>query len=101
MAPDGYTGAIELIVGVNRAGSIAGVRAVQVSDGELLDLAGVERDDVIEKLNGVEVNDANAAQRMLRDLASCEPMSASVVGPKGERTIEITTEMLERVECAR
>lgn len=29
MAPDGYSGAIELIVGVNRDGSVAGVRVLQ------------------------------------------------------------------------
>ena len=81
-------------------GKINGVRAVNISENGLLARAGVTQDDVIQKVNGVNIDSASSAARVLRDMSRCQPMVGTISGPAGESTIEITTKMLEEFECS-
>jgi electron transport complex protein RnfG len=52
-APDGYSGAIELIVGINRDGTVAGVRALQHRETPGLgDKVDVKKSDWVLEFNG-------------------------------------------------
>lgn len=90
----------DLELALDSSGSINGLRAVGISEGGLLEAAGVRRSDVIEGVNGVKINTAEGAKRVLRDLASCQPMSGMVDGSDGQRTVEFTAELLEEFGCA-
>jgi len=53
IAPDGYAGDIELIAGVNRDGTIAGVRTLRHSETPGLgDLVDIERSDWVRSFDG-------------------------------------------------
>ncbi|MCP5041325.1 MAG: hypothetical protein GY944_09890 [bacterium] len=82
------------------SGKIEGIRAVNITDGGLLAEAGVERDDLIQGVNGVKITTADAAKRVLRDLASCQSMTGMISGPRGERSVEFTPELLKRFDCS-
>ncbi|MBW2295425.1 MAG: hypothetical protein JRG94_24430, partial [Deltaproteobacteria bacterium] len=65
----------------------------------LLGRAGLQTDDVIESLNGIPINSAGAAARVLRELSKCKPMTGSVQGAGGSRTLEITQSLLAEMNC--
>ena len=62
-APDGYSGTIELIVGVNRDGSVAGVRALQHRETPGLgDKVDIKKSDWILDFNGHRLGEPPEAQ---------------------------------------
>ncbi|MDP6980609.1 MAG: type II secretion system protein N [Myxococcota bacterium] len=81
------------------AGQITGVVAGKVEQGSVLARAGLEADDVITSLNGIDINSASAAARVLREMSKCKPMSGSVDGAGGTRTIEIDQDLLAALNC--
>lgn len=83
------------------SGRIEGVQAMSLADDGLLAKAGIERDEIIRGVNGVEIDTPEAASRVLRDLASCEPVMGMVAGPMGDREVEIGVELLEQFGCVR
>jgi len=80
-------------------GEIEGLRVTEITDGGLLQEAGVTHDDLIQGVNGVKITTADAAQRVLRDLASCQAMTGMILGPTGTRSVEFTTELLKKFDC--
>lgn len=72
------------------AGKISGVLVGNISGDGLLARSGLEQDDVIVSLNGIAINSAGAAARVLRELSKCIPMTGSVRGASGSRRFEIT-----------
>lgn len=81
------------------AGNIDGLRAINISDGGILEEAGITREDVIEGVNGVKILDEEGAKRVLRDLANCQAATGMIRGPSGDRTVEITAELLKKFGC--
>ena len=77
-------------------------------DGNFFDVMGVSpligrtftEDDVIQSVNGVNIDSASSAARVLRDMSKCQPIVGTIAGPDGERTIEITAAMLEQYDCS-
>jgi electron transport complex protein RnfG len=62
-APDGYSGRIELIVGVNRDGSVAGVRALQHRETPGLgDKVDIKKSDWVLDFNGRSLKEPPEAQ---------------------------------------
>jgi len=80
-------------------GKITGVLVGQISGSGLLGRAGLQTDDVIESLNGIPINSAGAAARVLRELSKCKPMTGLVQGAGGSRTLEITQSLLAEMNC--
>lgn len=83
----------------NSSGEVDGLRATNITDGGLLEAAGVTREDVLQGINGVEITSAEGAKRVLRDLANCLPMTGLIMGRTGEREVEFTAEMLAQFDC--
>ncbi len=81
------------------SGRIEGVRAVSIAGEGLLDQAGISRDEVIRGVNGIEITTVEGASRVLRDLASCEPVMGMVAGPTGNREVEIDVALLKQFGC--
>lgn len=81
------------------SGRIEGVRAVSISDEGFLEQAGIGRDEVIRGINGIEITTVDGASRVLRDLASCEPVTGMVAGPMGDREVEIDAGLLKQFGC--
>jgi len=83
----------------DESGRIEGVRATSVAEAGLLEKAGIERDEIIRGVNGVVIDTPEAASRVLRDMASCEPVVGMVAGPMGDREVEINAGLLRQFGC--
>ncbi len=81
------------------SGKITGVAVGDIEHGGVLARAGLEAEDVITSLNGIDINSAGAAARVLREMSKCKPMSGSVDGAGGTRTIEIGRDLLAELNC--
>jgi electron transport complex protein RnfG len=83
-APDGYTGEIELIVGVNADGSIAGVRALSHRETPGLgDKIDVKKSDWILDFNGRSLTDpAPAAWAVKKDKGVFDQFTGATITPR-------------------
>lgn len=81
------------------AGKINGVKVGEIEPDGILSRAGLAADDVIESLNGIDINSAGAAARVMREMSKCKPMTGSVIGPGGPRSIEIGQDLLAELNC--
>lgn len=83
-APDGYTGAIELIVGVNADGSVAGVRALSHKETPGLgDKVDIKKSDWILGFNGRSLdNPAPAAWAVKKDKGVFDQFTGATITPR-------------------
>ncbi len=81
------------------SGRIEGAIASSIAADGFLEQAGIGQDEIIRGVNGVEIDTPEAASRVLRDLASCEPVVGMVAGPMGDREVEIGAELLKQFGC--
>ncbi|MCP4039220.1 MAG: hypothetical protein GY733_19930 [bacterium] len=81
------------------SGQISGVLVGDVEEGGILAQAGLEADDVIVSLNGIDINSAGSAARVLREMSKCRPMTGSIRGAAGTRPLEITQALLAELNC--
>jgi electron transport complex protein RnfG len=83
-APDGYTGAIELIVGVNADGSIAGVRALSHKETPGLgDKVDIKKSDWILGFNGRSLdNPAPAGWAVKKDKGVFDQFTGATITPR-------------------
>jgi hypothetical protein len=56
-------------------------------------------DDIIVSLNGIKIDSAGAAARVLRELAKCTPMTGLIQGASGTKTLNITQSLLAELNC--
>ncbi len=80
-------------------GQITGVKVGEIEPDGVLSRAGLQADDVIVSLNGIDINSAGAAARVMREMSKCKPMTGSVDGAAGNRTIEIGRDLLAELNC--
>ncbi len=80
-------------------GEIDGVLVGDLADDAILARAGLEKNDIILSLNGIKIDSAGAAARVLRELAKCKPMTGSVLGASGTRELNITESLLAELNC--
>jgi type II secretory pathway component PulC len=70
-------------------GNVTGVHIGNIAPDSPLAKAGLEADDVIVSLNGLDIDSAGAARRVYREIAKCKPVSGTVRGASGTRPLEI------------
>jgi electron transport complex protein RnfG len=94
-APDGYSGAIDLIVGVNRDGSVAGVRIVNHRETPGLgDKIDRKKSDWVESFRGRSLSDPKpAAWTVKKDGGAFDQFTGATVTPRAvvaatRRTLE-------------
>ncbi|MEE4146827.1 MAG: electron transport complex subunit RsxG [Halieaceae bacterium] len=83
-APDGYTGAIDLIVGVNADGSVAGVRALSHKETPGLgDKVDIKKSDWILGFNGRSLdNPAPAGWAVKKDKGVFDQFTGATITPR-------------------
>ena len=83
-APDGYTGAIDLIVGVNADGSVAGVRALSHKETPGLgDKVDIKKSDWILGFNGRSLsNPAPAGWTVKKDKGVFDQFTGATITPR-------------------
>lgn len=84
VAPDGYSGAIKLIVGINRDGSIAGVRVLSHNEtpglGDKIDL---KKSDWILEFNGKSLHNPSIEQwRVKKDGGEFDQLTGATITPR-------------------
>ena len=84
---------------MNDEGGIEGVLVGDIDADSLLARAGLAPDDVITSLNGINIDSAGAAARVLRELAKCVPVTFTANGAGGTRTMEIPQSLLSELNC--
>lgn len=84
MAPDGYSGAIELIVGVNRDGSVAGVRVLQHRETPGLgDAVDHRKSDWIHSFKGRSLSDPEPQRWTVRkDGGDFDQFTGATITPR-------------------
>lgn len=84
IAPDGYSGAIELLVGVNADGSIAGVRTVQHEETPGLgDKVDLKKSDWVLSFNGRSLSDPQPAQwKVKKDKGVFDQFTGATITPR-------------------
>ena len=84
IAPDGYSGAIYMMVGVNTNGTVAGVRVVRHKETPGLgDLIDVEKSDWITGFNGRSLVDPDSNHwRVKKDDGVFDQFSAATITPR-------------------
>lgn len=84
VAPDGYTGEIELIVGVNKDGSIAGVRALSHRETPGLgDKVDIKKSDWVLGFNGRSIgNPALSGWAVKRDKGIFDQFTGATITPR-------------------
>lgn len=94
-APDGYTGAIELIVGVNADGSIAGVRALSHKETPGLgDKVDARKSDWIFSFNGRSIgNPALPGWAVKKDKGVFDQFTGATITPRA--VVAATRKVLE------
>jgi len=83
----------------DETGKIKGVLVREIEADGILARAGLQADDVIVNLNGIAINSAGAAARVLREMSNCKPMTGSIAGSAGTRPLEITEALLAELNC--
>ncbi len=101
VAPDGYSGAIRLLVGVNRDGTVAGVRALSHKEtpglGDKIDLA---KSDWILTFNGHSLgNPAADDWRVKKDGGVFDQFTGATITPRA--VVAQVRRVLEEVEAHR
>lgn len=98
VAPDGYSGDIKMIVGVNRDGSIAGVRVVTHSETPGLgDKVDLKKSDWILGFNGKSLTNPNAERwQVKKDGGDFDQFTGATITPRAlvkqvRRTLEFFT----------
>jgi len=89
----------ELEPAYDEGGQINGVKVGAIEPDGVLSRAGLSPDDVITNLNGIDISSAGAAARVMREMSKCKPMTGSVDGADGSRTIEIGQDLLAELNC--
>jgi len=99
VAPDGYSGAIELIVGVNRDGSVAGVRVVAHRETPGLgDAVNHRKSDWIETLRGKSLgNPQRDRWTVRRDGGAFDQFTGATITPRA--VVKATARVLEYVDA--
>lgn len=84
IAPDGYSGAIYMMVGVNTDGTVAGVRVVRHKEtAGLGDLIDVEKSDWVTDFNGRSLVDPDSDHwRVKKDGGVFDQFSAATITPR-------------------
>lgn len=84
IAPDGYSGAIYMLVGVNTDGTVAGVRVVRHKETPGLgDLIGIENSDWVTGFNGRSLVDPDSDHwRVKKDGGVFDQFSAATITPR-------------------
>jgi electron transport complex protein RnfG len=98
IAPDGYNGAIELLVGVDLAGVVTGVRVVRHRETPGLgDPIEARRSDWIEGFNGRSLGDPPAARWTVRkDGGAFDQFTGATITPRAvTRAVARTLELVE------
>lgn len=98
IAPDGYSGDIELIVGVMRNGSVAGVRVLQHRETPGLgDAIDHRKSPWIESLRGRSLSDPAAGQwTVKKDGGAFDQFTGATITPRA--VVKATARVLEYVE---
>lgn len=101
VAPDGYSGAIRLLVGVNRDGSVAGVRALSHKEtpglGDKIDLA---KSDWILTFDGRRLGDPTADDwRVKKDGGAFDQFTGATITPRA--VVAQVRRVLEEVQAHR
>jgi electron transport complex protein RnfG len=101
VAPDGYTGEIELIVGVNRDGSIAGVRAlVHRETPGLGDKVDIKKSDWIRSFDGRSLtNPTLSGWAVEKDKGEFDQFTGATITPRA--VVAATLRALQYVEANR
>lgn len=101
VAPDGYTGEIELIVGVNRDGSIAGVRTLSHRETPGLgDQVDLKKSDWILGFNGRSLENPQAAGwAVKKDKGVFDQFTGATITPRA--VVAATLRALQFVEANR
>lgn len=84
---------------MNEDGGIDGVLVGNIDADSLLSRVGLEADDVITGLNGIDINSAGAAAIALRELSKCRPTTLTVNSPAGPKSLEVTQAILTELNC--
>lgn len=94
-APDGYSGEIELIVGVNRDGTIAGVRVLQHRETPGLgDAVDHRKSDWIESFRGRSLNDPELEEWTVRkDGGAFDQFTGATITPRA--VVQATARVLQ------
>jgi electron transport complex protein RnfG len=97
-APDGYSGAIDLIIGVNRDGSVAGVRVLQHRETPGLgDAVDHRKSDWLEGFRGRSLGDPPADRWTVRkDGGQFDQFTGATITPRA--VVKATARALEYVE---
>ena len=84
VAPDGYSGAIDMLVGVNADGSIAGVRVVQHEETPGLgDKVDLKKSDWVLNFNGRSLGDpAPAKWKVKKDKGVFDQFTGATITPR-------------------
>ncbi len=101
LAPDGYSGAIEFIVGVNRDGSIAGVRVLQHRETPGLgDAVDHRKSDWLEGFRGRSLqNPELAGWEVRKDGGEFDQFTGATITPRA--VVRATARALQFVEANR
>lgn len=97
-APDGYSGAIDLIIGVNRDGSVAGVRVLQHRETPGLgDAVDHRKSDWLEGFRGRSLTDPSTERWTVRkDGGAFDQFTGATITPRA--VVKATARALEYVE---
>ncbi len=84
IAPDGYSGAIDMLVGINTDGSIAGVRVVQHEETPGLgDKVDLKKSDWVLSFNGRSLGDPKPAQwKVKKDKGVFDQFTGATITPR-------------------
>jgi electron transport complex protein RnfG len=98
VAPDGYSGSIDIIVGVNRDGSVAGVRVLQHRETPGLgDAIDHRKSDWLEDFRGRSLQDPDEAQWTVRkDGGVFDQFTGATITPRA--VVQATARALSYVE---
>ena len=99
VAPDGYSGNIELLVGVNRDGSVAGVRVLRHRETPGLgDAVDHRKSDWVERFHGRSLDDPAPARWTVRkDGGAFDQFTGATITPRA--VVRATARVLEYVEA--
>lgn len=99
VAPDGYSGNIELLVGVNRDGTVAGVRVLRHRETPGLgDAVDHRKSDWIESFRGRSLRDPQPARWTVRkDGGDFDQFTGATITPRA--VVRATARVLEYVEA--
>lgn len=104
IAPNGYSGAIRIIVGVNRDGSVAGVRVITHNETPGLgDKVDLKRDDWILSFDGKSLSDPQPERwKVKKDGGEFDQFTGATITPRAvvrqvKRVLEFTQQYREQL----